>query len=78
MKILEHAPNIDDYYPLYIATGWNEIQKLSRQEVEEAIKQSFACVCIYDQSTLYVKRLSLQRRHLGFSAFFPAKIINYH
>lgn len=52
MKYIEQLPNIEDYYPLYIETGWNEILNLNKDEIETALQKSFSIVSVYDQSTL--------------------------
>lgn len=52
MQYIEEIPNIEDYYPLYMETGWNEILCLSKQELEIAVEQSFTTVCVYNQSNL--------------------------
>ena len=52
MDYIEQIPSIDDCYPLYIETGWNEMLGLTKQELEEAIGNSFTAVCAYNQSNL--------------------------
>jgi hypothetical protein len=52
MKYIEKIPNIEDYHPLYMETGWNEILALSKQELEKAVAQSFTAICVYNQSSL--------------------------
>ncbi len=44
--------NIDEYYSLYLETGWNEIQKLNKEEVQIALDNSFICVSVYEGDTL--------------------------
>lgn len=46
------VPDIEKYFPLYLETGWNEIQKLSKEEALKAIENSFVSVCAYDSDTL--------------------------
>ena len=52
MKYTEQLPNIEDYYPLYLETGWDEMLRLNKHELETGIKKSFAVVSVYEQSTL--------------------------
>ncbi len=51
-KYLKKVPNIEDYYPIYLETGWNEALKLSKDEVEKAINNSFICISVYDDDKL--------------------------
>lgn len=52
MKYIEQLPSIEDYYPLYIETGWNEILNLNKDQTETALQKSFSVVSVYDQSAL--------------------------
>lgn len=52
IKYKFEIPTIDDYYPLYLETEWNEILKLDKNEVHKALEGSFFCVCAYDNDKL--------------------------
>ena len=52
MDYIEQIPDIEDYYPLFMETGWNGILNLSKQELKAAVEKSFATICVYDQSKL--------------------------
>ena len=45
-------PSKDEFYPLYIATGWNESLSLSPQDLELALKSSYGVVSVYDGEEL--------------------------
>lgn len=34
------TPDIDDYWPLFLSTGWNEIFKMDRPDIERALANS--------------------------------------
>lgn len=51
-KYLKEIPDIKQYYPLYLETGWNNVLKLSQKEIEKALKNSFFCVSVYDDKKL--------------------------
>lgn len=51
-KYLKEIPDIEQYYPLYLETGWNNILKLSKVEVKKALKNSFFCMSVYDGEKL--------------------------
>jgi len=52
MNYVEQRPSIEDYYPLYLRTGWNDILNLTKQEVDTAVQSSFICICAYNQLEL--------------------------
>lgn len=45
-------PDIDQYFNLFESTGWNEEYKLNKEELAVSIKNSFYCVCAYDERKL--------------------------
>ena len=45
-------PKKDEFYPLYIATGWNESLGLNPQDLETALNSSYGVVSVYDQKEL--------------------------
>ncbi len=45
-------PAIDEFYPLYTATGWNESLNLSADELERAIRNSYRVVSVYEGKRL--------------------------
>lgn len=49
---IKEIPDIEKYYSLYLETGWDEILKLSKKEVQKALKGSFLCICAYDDDKL--------------------------
>jgi aralkylamine N-acetyltransferase len=51
-KYIKEIPDINKYYSLYLETGWNEILKLSKDEVLKALKGSYLCLCVYTGDTL--------------------------
>lgn len=52
MKYIEKIPEIEEYYPLYIETGWNEFLCLDKKKLEAAIKNSFFAISVYNNSEL--------------------------
>jgi N-acetylglutamate synthase-like GNAT family acetyltransferase len=52
MEYKDKIPFKSEFYPLYIATGWNERLKLNPDELELAIKNSFAVVSVYEGDEL--------------------------
>jgi ribosomal protein S18 acetylase RimI-like enzyme len=52
MEFIEQLPNIDDYYSLYLATGWDDMLNVSKRDLELAIEKSYLSVCVYEQSEL--------------------------
>lgn len=52
MNFIESSPSIEEYYPLYLSTGWDELLILNKSDIKEAIKQSFACVSAYHENEL--------------------------
>lgn len=51
-KLSMGMPNIEQYYPLYLETGWNELLRLSKDDVKKALKGSYICICAYDGNEL--------------------------
>ena len=45
-------PKKAEFYPLYIATGWNESLNLSPDDLKNALKKSFGVVSVYDGEEL--------------------------
>jgi len=45
-------PEPGEFYPLYSATGWNESLNLSPGELEQAIRNSYRVVSVYEQGQL--------------------------
>ena len=52
MEYSETLLDIADYYPLYLETGWNEILGLNKQQIDDAIHNSFATISVYKQSRM--------------------------
>jgi len=46
------VPSKNEFYPLYIASGWNESLNLSPDRLETAIINSFAVVSVYENDQL--------------------------
>ncbi|OOZ38395.1 hypothetical protein BOW53_15715 [Solemya pervernicosa gill symbiont] len=46
------VPDIKDYWPLYLSTGWNEVFKMDANSVERAIGNSSFAVSAYWQGEL--------------------------
>jgi GNAT superfamily N-acetyltransferase len=52
MQYTYKIPNKSEFYPLYIATGWNESLNLSPEDLEQAIGNSFCVVSVYEKDQL--------------------------
>jgi len=52
LKFIESKPSIEDYYPLYLSTGWDDLLVLSKLEAENSLANSFSCVCAYSDNEL--------------------------
>ena len=52
MQYTYRIPKKTDFYPLYIATGWNESLNLSPDELELAITNSYCVVSVYEKDRL--------------------------
>ncbi len=52
MEYKDKIPFKTEFYPLYIATGWNERLQLSPDELKKAIHNSFAVVSVYEHDEL--------------------------
>ena len=48
IEFRECIPNIDDYYNLFITTGWNAEYNFTKNNLEKAINNSWYSVSIYD------------------------------
>lgn len=46
------CPDIDSYWPLFQATGWNDIFCMTPVDIERAIRNSSYCVSAYDDGKL--------------------------
>ncbi len=45
-------PAIDQYFDLFLTTGWNKEYHFTKKDVEEANNQSWFSVSVYDQENL--------------------------
>lgn len=54
MKIeyINEIPNIDDYWDLFLSTGWNSIFNMDAQTIESAISNSSFAVSAYSSGQL--------------------------
>jgi len=52
MEYTEKCPVIEDYYLLYLETGWNENLRLNKKEVAKAVQRSFITISVYQQTQL--------------------------
>lgn len=52
MEYKDKIPLKTEFYPLYIATGWNERLQLNPDELDKAIHNSFAVVSVYKNDEL--------------------------
>jgi len=50
-RYTNEIPAIKHYYPLFLETGWNEILKLSPDDVQQALG-SYTCIAVYDDEAL--------------------------
>lgn len=48
----ETLPSIDDYWDLFDTTGWNDKYNFDRDDLENAIKNSWYAISVYDLSKL--------------------------
>jgi len=48
MRFSEVSPEINDYYGLFLTTGWNDEYQLTKDELETAIKNSWYIVSVYE------------------------------
>jgi N-acetylglutamate synthase-like GNAT family acetyltransferase len=52
VRYVEQIPSIDDYYPLFMSTGWNEHYKFSKVDILKSISNSWFTVCAYVDNEL--------------------------
>ena len=45
-------PDIEDYWPLFLSTGWNEIFKMDKPDIERALANSTFAVSAYASEKL--------------------------
>ncbi len=48
----DKLPTIEDYWELYLTTGWNNQYKFTIEEVANALKNSWYSVSVYDSQKL--------------------------
>ena len=48
----ERLPSAKEYLALYDTTGWNEIYRISEQELRETLERSWFFLCAYDGDRL--------------------------
>jgi len=48
----EKAPGIDEYFPLFLTTGWNDEYRFTKDEIRAAIAGSWYAVSAYDGGKL--------------------------
>lgn len=48
----EQTPTIDQYYPLFLSTGWNKIYNFSKVDVLKAISNTWYSISAYDANEL--------------------------
>jgi len=48
----EIIPDIDNYFQLFLSTGWNDEYNFSKSEIKTAIESSWYMVSAYDNSKL--------------------------
>ncbi|MFO7593788.1 MAG: GNAT family N-acetyltransferase [Pseudomonadota bacterium] len=41
------VPHIEDYWPLFLSTGWNEIFKMEKSDIERALANSSFVIAAY-------------------------------
>ena len=52
MKYTDQIPDKAELFPLFNATGWNDSLRLSAEELEHAIENSFAVISVYENNHL--------------------------
>ncbi|MCW8930269.1 MAG: GNAT family N-acetyltransferase [Gammaproteobacteria bacterium] len=52
IKYINEVPGIEDYWPLFISTGWNEVFKMDETRVAKAISNSSFTVSAYSSKQL--------------------------
>lgn len=52
IKYINGIPKIEDYWPLFLSTGWNDIFKMNEQAIEKAISNSSFSVSAYSSGRL--------------------------
>lgn len=45
-------PDIDEYWPLFLSTGWNEIFRMDKADIEQALANSTFVVAAYASNKL--------------------------
>ena len=49
---INELPAIDDYWPLFLSTGWNSVYEMQPAQIEQAISNSSFAVSAYDDGQL--------------------------
>ena len=52
IKYRNEIPSINDYWPLYLSTGWNAVYDLDEISIERAIKNSSFAISAYSSNQL--------------------------
>lgn len=52
MEYKDKIPFKTEFYPLYVATDWNDRLQLNPEELDKAIHNSFAVVSVYEKDEL--------------------------
>ncbi|MCP4077747.1 MAG: GNAT family N-acetyltransferase [Gammaproteobacteria bacterium] len=52
MQFTDKIPDKSEFFPLYISTGWNQNLMLSAEQLEQAVKNSFAVISAYENNQL--------------------------
>ena len=52
MNYIDTIPEISRLYPLFVASGWNEKLKLSPEDLDKAVNNSFAVISVYENDEL--------------------------
>jgi N-acetylglutamate synthase-like GNAT family acetyltransferase len=52
VRYVEQIPSIDDYFPLFLSTGWNDQYKFTKVDILKSISNSWFTVCAYVENDL--------------------------
>lgn len=48
VRFTDAIPTTDNYYDLFLTTGWNEEYHFTKNDLEKAVKNSWYTVSVYD------------------------------
>ncbi|MBT4077715.1 MAG: GNAT family N-acetyltransferase [Gammaproteobacteria bacterium] len=52
MQYTDKIPDKSEFYPLYVSSGWNQSLMLSAEQLEQAVKNSFSVISVYENNQL--------------------------